>query len=120
MRSTLAGITVDYLPRLYEAEVNCSRRLLEFAKGSFPPPKGLERMIRNVAEESGVEYSEEQTRAIREAATSGLLLITGGPGTGKTTSLRGIVALYERMGLDVALLAWCSSGTRTTLSNATL
>ncbi|OLA37613.1 MAG: hypothetical protein BHW31_05630 [Firmicutes bacterium CAG:110_56_8] len=78
VRSTLAGITVDYLPRLYEAEVNCSQRLLEFAKGSFPPPKGLERMIRNVAEESGVEYSEEQTRAIREAATSGLLLITGG------------------------------------------
>ena len=58
VRSTLAGITVDYLPRLYEAEVNCSRRLLEFAKGSFPPPKGLERMIQNVAEESGVEYSE--------------------------------------------------------------
>ena len=38
VRSTLAGITVAYLPRLYEAEVNCSRRLLEFAKGSFPPP----------------------------------------------------------------------------------
>ena len=34
-----------------------------------------------------------------------MLLLTGGPGTGKTTSLRGIVALYERMGLDVALLA---------------
>ncbi len=57
VRSTLAGITVDYLPRLYEAEVNCSQRLLEFAKGSFPPPKGLERMIQNVAEESGIEYS---------------------------------------------------------------
>ena len=39
------------------------------------------------------------------AAQGGILLLTGGPGTGKTTSLRGIVSLYERMGLDVALLA---------------
>ena len=105
VRSTLAGITVDYLPRLYEAEVNCSRRLLEFAKGSFPPPKGLERMIQNVAEESGVEYSEEQTRAIREAATSGLLLITGGPGTGKTTILNGILSLLGQMQLACLLAA---------------
>ena len=105
VRSTLAGITVDYLPRLYEAEVNCSQRLLEFAKGSFPPPKGLERMIRNVAEESGVEYSEEQTRAIREAATSGLLLITGGPGTGKTTTLNAIISLYEKQGKKVLIAA---------------
>lgn len=105
VRSTLAGITVDYLPRLYEAEVNCSQRLLEFAKGSFPPPKGLERMIRNVAEESGVEYSEEQTRAIREAATSGLLLITGGPGTGKTTILNGILSLLGQMQLACLLAA---------------
>ena len=105
VRSTLAGITVAYLPRLYEAEVNCSRRLLEFAKGSFPPPKGLERMIRNVAEESGVEYSEEQTRAIREAATSGLLLITGGPGTGKTTILNGILSLLGQMQLACLLAA---------------
>ena len=105
VRSTLAGITVAYLPRLYEAEVNCSQRLLEFAKGSFPPPKGLERMIRNVAEESGVEYSEEQTRAIREAATSGLLLITGGPGTGKTTILNGILSLLGQMQLACLLAA---------------
>ena len=105
MRSTLAGITVDYLPRLYEAEVNCSQRLLEFAKGSFPPPKGLERMIQNVAEESGIEYSEEQTRAIREAATSGLLLITGGPGTGKTTILNGILSLLGQMQLACLLAA---------------
>ena len=105
VRSTLAGITVNYLPRLYEAEVNCSRRLLEFAEGSFPSPKGLERMIQNVAEESGVEYSEEQTRAIREAATSGLLLITGGPGTGKTTILNGILSLLGQMQLACLLAA---------------
>lgn len=74
-------------------------------KGQLPPPKGLERMIQNVAEESGVEYSEEQTRAIREAATSGLLLITGGPGTGKTTILNGILSLLGQMQLACLLAA---------------
>ena len=78
VRDTLAGINVIYLPQLYEAETYCSQTLLHFAKNTFPEPHGLERMIRNVAMESGVQYSEEQTQAIREAATSGLLIITGG------------------------------------------
>ena len=54
---------------------------------------------------SGIEYSEEQTRAIREAATSGLLLITGGPGTGKTTILNGILSLLGQMQLACLLAA---------------
>ena len=105
VRDKLAGITVDYLPRLYEAEQYCTRRLLEFAKGSFPEPKGLNKMIRQVAQESGIEYSSEQEQAIREAATSGLLLITGGPGTGKTTILNGILSLLGQMQLRCLLAA---------------
>ena len=105
VRSTLAGITVAYLPRLYEAEVNCTRRLLEFAGDSFPEPRGLEKMISRAARESGISYSEEQTLAIREAATSGLLLITGGPGTGKTTILNGILSLLGQMQLSCLLAA---------------
>ena len=105
VRSTLAGITVAYLPGLYEAEVNCAQRLLEFARGSFPEPKGLEKMISRAEQESGIAYSEEQTLAIREAATSGLLLITGGPGTGKTTILNGILSLLGQMQLACLLAA---------------
>ena len=105
VREKLAGITVDYLPRLYEAETNCARRLLEFAQSRFPEPKGLETMIRRTAEESGIRYSDEQTSAIREAAASGLLLITGGPGTGKTTILNGILSLLGQMQLSCLLAA---------------
>ncbi|MDD5863302.1 MAG: ATP-dependent RecD-like DNA helicase [Firmicutes bacterium] len=105
VRGKLAGITVDYLPRLYEAETNCARRLLEFAQSRFPEPKGLEAMIRRTAEESGIRYSQEQTNAIREAATTGLLLITGGPGTGKTTILKGILSLLGQMQLACLLAA---------------
>ena len=97
VRSRLAGITVIYLPALYEAEQYCTQRLLQFASENFPAPHNLDRLIRNVAKESGITYSSEQETAIREAATSGVLLITGGPGTGKTTILNGILELLGQM-----------------------
>ena len=104
-KQRLAGISVIYLPRLYEAESYCARSLAEFAALSFPAPHGLEKKIRTAEQESGVEYSDEQRQAIREAATSGLLLITGGPGTGKTTILNGILSLLGQMQLRCLLAA---------------
>ena len=104
-RDALAGITVIYLPRLYEAETESTRRLLEFAGNTFPAPKNLDKLIRSVAHDSGIDSSGQQLEAIREAATSGLLLITGGPGTGKTTILNGILELLGRMQLRCLLAA---------------
>ena len=104
-RDALAGITVIYLPRLYEAETESTRRLREFAGTTFPAPKNLDKLIRSVAHDSGIDYSGQQLEAIREAATSGLLLITGGPGTGKTTILNGILELLGRMQLRCLLAA---------------
>jgi len=105
VRGCLAGITVDYLPELYEAEQYCTRRLLQFAGDHFPEPRGLDKLIRQVSAECGITYSHEQTQAIRAAATSGVLLITGGPGTGKTTILNGILELLGRMQLRCLLAA---------------
>ena len=104
-REQLAGITVIYLPQLYEAETESTRRLLEFAGNTFPEPKNLNKLIASVAKDSGIDYSSQQLEAIREAATSGLLLITGGPGTGKTTILNGILELLGRMQLRCLLAA---------------
>ena len=104
-RDKLAGITVIYLPQLYEAETESVRRLLEFAGNTFPEPKNLDKLIRSIAKDSGIDYSAQQLEAIREAATSGLLLITGGPGTGKTTILNGILELLGRMQLRCLLAA---------------
>ena len=105
VRDTLAGIQVIYLPALHEAEEYCTRRLLDFAGSTFPEPAGLEQMLRSVAQESGLQYSPQQTLAIREAAASGVLLITGGPGTGKTTILNGILSLFGQMQLRCVLAA---------------
>ena len=105
VKDSLAGITVIYLPQLYEAETQCSRSLLSFAKRTFPAPKNLDKLIRGAARATGLAYSPEQNQAIGEAATSGLLLITGGPGTGKTTILNGILELLGQMQLRCLLAA---------------
>ena len=105
VRDRLAGITVIYLPHLYEAETECTRRLLEFAASRFPEPHGLDAKVRRVAKECGISYSTQQEQAIRQAATSGLLLVTGGPGTGKTTILNGILELLGQMQLKCLLAA---------------
>ena len=105
VRDSLAGITVCYLPELYEAEMYCTQRLQEFAAMRLPEPAGLKKMIHRAAKESEVTYSDEQEQAIRDAATAGVLLITGGPGTGKTTILKGILSLFSQMELRCVLAA---------------
>ncbi len=105
VRSELAGYQVCYLPELYRAEVYCARRLLEAARQTFPEPRGLSKMVDMAARESAVEYSPQQTQAICTAAGRALVLITGGPGTGKTTILKGILSIYSQMGLRCVLAA---------------
>ena len=105
IRCTLAGITVIYLPELFEAENDITGRMLSAAMLRFPEPRNLNALMRSVAKESGVSYSACQEQAIRQAASTGLLLITGGPGTGKTTILKGILSLLGQMQLKCVLAA---------------
>ena len=105
VRDQLAGITVIYLPKLYEAEEYCTGRLLAFARSHFPAPAKLDAMVKKASQSSGIQYSQQQEQAIRAAAENSVLLITGGPGTGKTTILNGILSLYSQMGLKCLLAA---------------
>ena len=105
VRETLAGITVIYLPALYRAETYCTRRLLDFARQPTKPPVALERKLQVAASGSDVTYSAQQEEAVRSAATERILLITGGPGTGKTTIVKGILSLYKQMDLKCLLCA---------------
>ncbi len=105
VRCTLAGIQVIYLPQLYEAEDYCTSRLLSAAGLRFPEPRNIDALMASAAKESGLSYSPRQELAIREAASAGILLITGGPGTGKTTILKGILSLLGQMQLRCVLAA---------------
>ncbi len=101
----LAGIDVIYLPDLYDAEVYCTKRLIALADKEYKTPSTLEKFLAQVAKKSGISYSQQQIDAISLASSSGLLIITGGPGTGKTTILNGILQLYDQMGLNCLLAA---------------
>ena len=105
IRDHLAGIDIVYLPALYDAEVYCAKRLLKLAKTHFAPPRNLNKLLSKASAATGLTYAEQQEKAIEEVATTGLLLITGGPGTGKTTILNGILHLYDQMGLKTLLAA---------------
>ena len=105
VQQDIAGVRGCYLPRLYQAETFVAQRVLSLVTTPVETLPRAEKTIDAIEREQGVSYAPMQRQAVLLAAQGGILLLTGGPGTGKTTSLRGIVALYERMGLDVALLA---------------
>ena len=105
VRDKLLGIDVIYLPELHEAECYIQEKLISASGLRFPVPKQLDKMLRDIQQENGISYSDQQEQAIRAALDSGVLLITGGPGTGKTTILRGVLALYQQMGLKCVLAA---------------
>ncbi len=73
----------------------------------FPPPQceTLEKDIEKIEKIDGIIYAETQREAIKTAVSRGILVLTGGPGTGKTTTLNGILQLFEKQGLDIALAA---------------
>ena len=69
------------------------------------PREGRQDDIENIEKDKGIEFEEKQKLAITTAVTKGLLVLTGGPGTGKTTTLNGILSIFEKRKLRVLLAA---------------
>ena len=105
VRQTLVGLQVIYLQRLYEAECYIAARLLSAASCVYPPPGNMKQLLQRSERECGIRYSAQQEQAVCQAATESVLLLTGGPGTGKTTVLKGMLSFFEAMGLRCVLAA---------------
>ena len=105
VRSEVAGLTACYLPEFYEAECEVTERLVRMADLRIQPPSKLEAILRSIEEKRAIDYAASQMQAIRDAASCQLLLVTGGPGTGKTTVMTGILDLFDAMGLKTQLAA---------------
>ena len=101
----VANVTGVYLRRLYEAECYTARRLAEMARDKLPYAGDLARDLERMEAGSGMTYAAMQRQAIELAATRRLLAITGGPGTGKTTIIRAILDLFDRMQVECLLAA---------------
>jgi len=103
IREPVADRDACYLARLYDAETNIAHRLLQMA--GVPPKKisGIERLIEDISIGLGVEYVPLQLEAIRTAAEHSVILLTGGPGTGKSTTVRGMLKVFDHLGLKTVL-----------------
>lgn len=106
IREPVANADACYLAGLYGAEVYTAHRLREMAGHTYEDTRvSAQRVIEKLEAEQGITLSRLQKTAVEAAASRQLLVITGGPGTGKTTSVRAVLALFDAMGLDTMLAA---------------
>ena len=101
----IAGLTAVYLPEYYEAETEIVSRVLHMASIPAQPLANAASLIASVEAEQGIAYSALQQEAVCAAAEQRLLILTGGPGTGKTTTLAGILSVFDRMHRKTLLAA---------------
>ena len=94
-----------YLPAFYHAECGAARRLKELAESAGRTLFTTELDPGVLTAETGIDYDDVQLAAIRQAVTSKVMVLTGGPGTGKTTTTQGIIAALKKAGLRVLLAA---------------
>ena len=95
-----------FLPGMYSAESECARGIMSVAsRDSMQLMLGLNAQINALEKELKIPLAPQQRKAVETALKSGAMVITGGPGTGKTTILKFIIRLLERMGLDYQLCA---------------
>lgn len=94
-----------FLPSSFRDEKKIAERMSVVA--NFPPPRmsTLAQTIDDIEYENNIKYEDLQRTAIATAANKGLLILTGGPGTGKTTAIKGIINVFEKQNLDIALAA---------------
>ena len=109
-RKELFNVNIDgqaylALSEQYSCEKYIANRMLtELTLGNREKPV-TEREIDKAGRELGIEFDELQRKAIAESVESGIFILTGGPGTGKTTTVNGIIKVFENRGLKVALAA---------------
>jgi len=103
--SSVAGCEGCYLSGLYEAETYTAERLLRMAGAKTKVPPELDGIVERVEAEQNIRYAPMQRKTLEIAAGNRVMVMTGGPGTGKTTTVRAIIAMFEHMHLTVQLAA---------------
>ena len=99
------GIVKIFASSYYLMEANTAAMLAELDIRYDVPVREMEDRIRRIEDSSGMELDELQKQAVQEAVQNGLFVLTGGPGTGKTTTINTIIRYFELEGMDIYLAA---------------
>ena len=94
-----------YASQYYYTELNTARMLHDLNLRGAEPETEIRKKLEKICEEERIEPDELQIRAVVEAVNSGLLIITGGPGTGKTTTINTIIRYFEQEEMEILLAA---------------
>ncbi len=94
-----------YLPAFYYSESGCAVLLSRLIQAERQKRIPAEQVLRQVSEQASIQYDQVQLDAIRQAVTSKVMVLTGGPGTGKTTTTLGIISAYRMAGCKILLAA---------------
>ena len=94
-----------FLPNYFQAEQSAVQRIRTLLSGAGIRLSSMDEKIRAVEDELSISFEPRQLEAIRAVADTGFLVLTGGPGTGKTTTLNAIIRVFESAGLTVFLTA---------------
>ncbi len=101
----ISGERHVYLPTLYYSELNCARMLFDLNIPIGRKTEGYDNVISISEERENIRLDDQQRIAVREAMSSGFLVITGGPGTGKTTTINMIIECFREEGMSILLAA---------------
>ena len=101
----IAGCDACYLPRLYEAECHTAKRIAAMAGERYAIRMDFSSLIASLEAKQGICYAPRQRETLQLALENQIVVITGGPGTGKTTSIRAILAMFDSLGLRTLLTA---------------
>ncbi|MDY4585381.1 MAG: ATP-dependent RecD-like DNA helicase [Oscillospiraceae bacterium] len=93
-----------YLSNLYVAEIVSAQKLSLLTREK-PEEKNVDEIINKVEKMLGIEYAQNQKKALEKVANNKVCIITGGPGTGKTTLVKGIISMFEMQAQTVSLCA---------------
>lgn len=102
---TVSGEEFIFLPRLYIAEKQIAEKLALMTKFAPSAISTIESDIDTIEAVTGVHYAGKQREALKTAGEKGMLVLTGGPGTGKTTAVKGIIEVFKKKHVDVLLCA---------------
>ena len=101
----IANCRACYLPELYEAETDAAEQFARMCRRRYSDRADTAKLLRKLEALHGISYAPLQKQTLELALKNQLLVITGGPGTGKTTSIRAILAMFDELGIKTLLCA---------------